>query len=206
MTVVRKWLAAGAALPLTLLAGCGVAPVQTTAGARAARTGLPEQRLAWLEPAGRPVGLRAGELSDRQLGAVRGGFDIAPGLLVRFGFQQATFLNQNLIQSILVPTVTVSGGTVSLAGPQAVAAPSQGTLPPAGNAIIASRANNGLTSVVTSLAGNALTTLVRNQANGQVVRQVTNLELDISGLSRMLVRNSSAMVANRIARGGAFGR
>jgi hypothetical protein len=206
VAAVRKWLAAGAALPLFLLVGCGVTPVQTGTGAPAAVAASAAPRLAGLEPAGRPVRLAAASLSDRQLGAVRGGFDVAPGLLVRFGFQQATFLNQNLIQSIVIPTVTVSVGTASLPGAQVVTTPSPGIPAQAANAMIASRANDGLTSVVTSLGGNALTTLVRNQANGRVVRQVTNMELDISGLSRMLVRNSSAMVANRIARGGAFGR
>lgn len=56
-------------------------------------------------------------LDDSELGEVRGGFEAAPGVEFNFAFQQQTFVNQNLVQSVIVPTLTVTPSTavVSLA-------------------------------------------------------------------------------------------
>ena len=52
----------------------------------------------------------SGALDDSRLGEIRGGFDTSSGLVVNFSFQEATYVNHNLAQSILIPTLTVSPG------------------------------------------------------------------------------------------------
>ena len=50
----------------------------------------------------------AASLDDSQLGAVRGGVDLGSGVELNFAFQQATFVDHNLVQNVVIPTLTVS--------------------------------------------------------------------------------------------------
>jgi hypothetical protein len=57
-------------------------------------------------------------MDDRRLGEIRGGLDAGRGVVVSFSFREATYVNHNLAQSIVVPTMTISPstGATSVAG------------------------------------------------------------------------------------------
>ena len=145
----------------TLLAGCAIVAAGVLAGCSESRvtaspegTAAPpkiEHRVAD-QPAQTTVGQRfaSAALDDRELGGVRGGMSTGSGMMVNFSFQEATYVNHNLTQSIIVPTMTISPGSTS--GPAAsgfggtatqvqVSTPSQ---------VVQSVVNSGLTSVAGS--------------------------------------------------------
>ena len=62
-----------------------------------------QQRLASLA-------LDDAKLSDAKLSDVRGGYDASSGVTLNFAFQQATFVNHDLIENVVVPTLTISPG------------------------------------------------------------------------------------------------
>jgi hypothetical protein len=148
----------------------------------------------------------AAVLDDSQLGEIRGGLSTGSGLLVNFSFQQATYVNHNLTQSIVVPTITVSPGSATGAAAKA----SGSAFAPVGNLAtrvqagsptlaIQSILNNGLTSVVSNLGGGGVTDTVRNAANNQLIQQVTTANIGIIGLSQTIQQNMASTVASRLA-------
>jgi hypothetical protein len=186
------------------LAGCYdsriVAPGEPIA--RAAKTA----DHAAVQPANAAIGerLAATALDDSQLGEVRGGFSPGSGMVVNFSFQEATYVNHNLAQSIVVPTVTVSpgSGTAAMASGSALA--------PIGNIATQVRAssptlaiqsilNNGMTSVVSNLGGGGVTNTVSNAANNQLIQQVITANIGITGLSQTIQQNVASTVASRLA-------
>jgi hypothetical protein len=186
------------------LAGCYdsriVAPGEPIA--RAAKTA----DHAAVQPANAAIGerLAATALDDSQLGEVRGGFSPGSGMVVNFSFQEATYVNHNLAQSIVVPTMTVSPGT----GTAAMASGS--ALAPIGNIATQVRANsptlaiqsilnNGMTSVVSNLGGGGVTNTVSNAANNQLIQQVITANIGITGLSQTIQQNVASTVASRLA-------
>lgn len=76
--------------------------------------------------------LASAALDDDRLSNIRGGFDAGSGVTLNFAFQQATFVNHNLVETVVTPTLTISPGQLSPAagGAQAMAGgvrPSVGT-------------------------------------------------------------------------------
>jgi hypothetical protein len=71
-------------------------------------------------PAGRRLRERLASiaLDDQDLSQIRGGFEASSGVTLNFAFQQATFINNNLVQTVVVPSLTISPGQggVSVAG------------------------------------------------------------------------------------------
>jgi hypothetical protein len=63
-------------------------------------------------------------LDDAKLSDIRGGYDTSSGVTLNFAFQQATFVNHNLTENIVVPTLTIAPGqgTSSASGAMAGAA------------------------------------------------------------------------------------
>jgi hypothetical protein len=186
------------------LAGCYdsriVAPGEPIA--RAAKTA----DHAAVQPANAAIGerLAATALDDSQLGEVRGGFSPGSGMVVNFSFQEATYVNHNLAQSIVVPTMTVSpgSGTAAMASGSALA--------PIGNIAtqvqassptlaIQSILNNGMTSVVSNLGGGGVTNTVSNAANNQLIQQMITANIGITGLSQTIQQNVASTVASRLA-------
>jgi hypothetical protein len=152
-------------------------------------------------------------LDDRQLGEVRGGLNTGSGLIVNFSFQEATYVNNNLAHSIVVPTVTVSPGssTASLASASGGAGGfTPGSIAPTGGAAtqmqvsspalaVQSLVNSGMTSVVSSLGGGGVTNTISNSANNQLVQQVITAKIDITGLSQTVQQSVASTVLSRIA-------
>jgi hypothetical protein len=129
--------------------------------------------------------LAALALDNSQLGEVRGGFSTGSGLVVNFSFQEATYVNHNLVQSVVIPTVTFSpGSAIGSAATPAMA--------------IQSVLNNGLTSAVSNLGGDGVTNIVRNAANNQLIQQMITANIGITGLSQTLQQNVASSVASRL--------
>jgi hypothetical protein len=125
-------------------------------------------------------------LDDRQLGGIRGGLSTGSGMVVNFSFQEATYVNHNLTQSIIVPTMTISPSSASQAQ---VSAPSQ---------VVQSVVNNGMTSVVTSLGGGGVTNHISNTANNQLVQQVITADIGITGLGSAIQQSVASTVMSRV--------
>jgi len=153
-------------------------------------------------------------LNDQELSGVRGGLSIGQGVVMNFAFQEATFVNHNLAQSIVVPTITVSpgsntasvggmtvGGSVGNFSPNSVAVIGNAAaqLPVSSPTIaIQSILNNGMTSVVSSVGGGGVTNLISNTANDQLVQQLITADINISGLSQTIQQSVASTVVGRV--------
>ena len=169
-------------------------------------------------------------LDDSLLGDIRGGLDIGPGVTLSFAFQQSTFVNHDLAQSIVIPTLTVSPGSASTAAASSstpsVGIPSlagfgmtapvrnagipaqsattiinNGTLQTtvsASAATVQSLVNSGVASIVSTLGNGGVTNVISNTLNNQLVQQVINVQIGITGLSQLLHQSVSTAVMNRL--------
>jgi len=189
------------------LAGCSASGIATSNEpiARAAKT----LDRAVVPPANTALGerLAATALDDSQLGGIRGGLSTSSGLVVNFSFQEATYVNHNLVQSIVVPTITVSPGSPT--GAVATVAAGGSALTPVVNTAkqvqvsspalaIQSILNNGMTSVVSNL-GAGVTNTISNAANNQLIQQVITANIGITGLSQSSQQNVASTAASRLA-------
>lgn len=87
--------------------------------------------------------LAANTMDDGTMGAVRGGFDTGSGVQLSFSFQQQTFVNHELVQTVVVPTVTLSRDlTVATLSPYSPV----GMEPGASTTLVASNQSSGLGS------------------------------------------------------------
>jgi hypothetical protein len=193
----------------TLLAGCAIVAAGVLAGCSESRikaspegTAAPPtaERRGAVQPAKTPVGQRfaSAALDDGQLGGVRGGMSTGSGMMMNFSFQEATYVNHNLTQSIVVPTMTILPGSSS--GPAGsgfggaatqvqVSTPSQ---------LVQSVANSGMTSVVSSLGGGGVTNHISNTANNQLVQQVITANIGITGLGQAIQQGVASSVMSRV--------
>jgi hypothetical protein len=152
-------------------------------------------------------------LDDQELGGIRGGLSIGSGLVLNFAFQESTFVNHNLTQNIVIPTITVSPGstTASVAGvtvpgagvsnfsPNSVAGVGNLATPVSSPALaVQSILNSGMTQVVSSIGGGGVTNLISNTANNQVVQQLITANINISGLSQTVQQSVAATVLSRV--------
>jgi len=153
-------------------------------------------------------------LNDQELSGVRGGLSLGSGVVLNFAFEEATFVNHNLAQSIVVPTITVSpgsntasvggmtvGGSVGNFSPNSVAVIGNAAaqLPVSSPTIaIQSILNNGMTSVVSSVGGGGVTNLISNTANDQLVQQLITADINISGLSQTIQQSVASTVVSRV--------
>jgi hypothetical protein len=184
------------------LAGCSnvqIVPDEPIAQAARAADG------AAVQPTVAAIGARlaSAALDDRQLSGARGGLSTGSGLIMTFSFQEATYIDHNLAQNIVVPTITVSPG--SFAGAMTTAS----ALAPIGNATsfqtsssvpaMQSILNGGMTSVVSNLSGRGITSTVSNAANNQLVQQLITANIGISGLSQTIRQTLPAMLTTRLA-------
>ena len=191
-------LAGGIVIAAGVLAGCAESRIKASADSTAAPPNI-EQRVAD-QPAKTTVGQRfaSAALDDRQLGGVRGGMSTGSGMMVNFSFQQATYVNHNLTQSIIVPTMTILPGSTS--GPAAssfggTAAQVQVSTP---SQVVQSVVNNGMTSVVSSFGGGGAANHISNAANNQLVQQVITANIGITGLGHAIQQGVASTVMSRV--------
>ena len=158
-------------------------------------------------PAPADIGKRVASaaLDDRSLGTIRGGLSTGSDMVVNFSFQEATYVNHNLTQSVIIPTVTMAPG--SNTGPM-VGSFSPGAVAPVGNsthiqvsspgAAIQSIVNNGMTSIVSNLSHGAITNVIGNTASNQLIQQVITANIGITGLSQAVQQSVASTVLNRV--------
>jgi hypothetical protein len=189
------------------LAGCSESRIKASADSTAAPPEI-EHRVAD-QAAKKTVGQRFANaaLDDRQLGGVRGGMSTGSGMVVNFSFQEATYVNHNLTQSIIVPTMTISPGstpgsttTMTAGGPGVVGVGTTATHVQVGtpSQVVQSVVNSGLTSVVSSLAGGGATNHISNAANNQLVQQVITANIGITGLAQAIQQGVASTVMSRV--------
>lgn len=205
--------------PTPLLAICAAMTVNVLAGCSAGRIvasddpiGPPAKTAdrAGVGPTKAAIGERFASvaLDDSQLGGIRGGLSTGSGLVVNFSFQEATYVNHNLTQSIAVPTITVSPNSTT--GLMATTAATGSAMASIGNTAtqlqassstlaIQSILNNGMTSVVSNLGNGGVNNTVSNAANNQLVQQMITANIGITGLSQSLQQNVASSVASRLA-------
>jgi hypothetical protein len=187
---VKPTLLLGCAAAAAVLAGCSDSRVTTSSDGAAAPPKTEDRAAA--RPASATIGQRFANvaLDDRQLGGIRGGLSTGSGMVVNFSFQEATYVNHNLTQSIVVPTMTISPGSASAGGTATqVSAPSQ---------VVQSVVNNGMTSVVSSLGGGGVTNHISNTANNQLVQQVITANIGITGLGQTIQQSVASTVMSRV--------
>jgi hypothetical protein len=189
------------------VAGCSDSRIATSGEPIAQAAKIADR--ATVQPANTALGerLAAAALDDSQLGEIRGGLSTSSGLVVNFSFQEATYVNHNLAQNIVVPTMTVSPGsatgvvgTVTASGsaltPFVATAKQAQVSSPA--MAIQSILNNGMTSVVSNL-GAGVTNTISNAANNQLIQQVITANIGITGLSQAIQQNVASTVTSRLA-------
>jgi hypothetical protein len=189
------------------VAGCSDSRIATSGEPIAQAAKIADR--ATVQPANTALGerLAAAALDDSQLGEIRGGLSTSSGLVVNFSFQEATYVNHNLAQNIVVPTMTVSPssatgvvGTVTASGsaltPFVATAKQAQVSSPA--MAIQSILNSGMTSVVSNL-GAGVTNTISNAANNQLIQQVITANIGITGLSQTIQQNVTSTVASRLA-------
>lgn len=223
-------LAGAAALAALLLGGCSDSRMTAGVGmpAPAARpvteAPAPAATRPMAEaPAAKPVAeapapaarttlrqsIASAALDDSRLGEIRGGLNTGSGLVVNFSFQEATYINHSLAQSIVVPTVTVAPGSGG-AGSSTSSVTVGGLPPTTGSGMtqaqvsspalaVQSLVNSGMTSVVSSLGGGGVTNTITNSANNQLVQQVITANINITGLSQTIQQSVASTVLSRVA-------
>src|SRR5204863_9838589 len=127
--------------------------------------------------------------------------------VVNFSFQEATYVNHNLTQSIIVPTMTfspgsaaASGGTMTTTGSGVVgvASPATQMQVSAPSQVVQSLVNGGMTAVVSSLGGSGVTNHISNTANNQLVQQVITANIGITGLGQAIQQGVALTVMSRV--------
>jgi hypothetical protein len=200
-------LAGGAVIAAGVLAGCSESRIKASTDSTAVPPKI-EHRVAD-QPAKTTVGQRfaSAALDDRQLGGVRGGMSTGSGMVVNFSFQEATYVNHNLTQSIIVPTMTISPGSTSAStagmtsgGPGVVGVGTTATHVQVGtpSQVVQSVVNNGMTSVVSSFGGGGVTNHISNTAYNQLVQQVITANIGITGLGQAIQQGVASTVMSRV--------
>jgi hypothetical protein len=147
-------------------------------------------RTAGSAPADRKLRRRlaAVALGDQDLSQIRGGFEASSGVVLNFAFQQATYIDHNLAQTVVVPTLTIapSAGGASVAG----ASPMTGAAP---NVNVGSLTGLGVSAQTQSAVGAA-----KLLANGTVQAQVSAA----SPLIQAMVNSGMTSVVSSLGNGG----
>ncbi|MBB5371989.1 hypothetical protein [Acidocella aromatica] len=129
------------------------------------------------------------QLTSAQLGAIRGGFDISPSLSIDFAFQQIDTVGGTVIQSIMVPNVTLTSASSAIPITVTNGAGSNTITPASGsNITLTSTANSGLTTIVSTLGGSGISNVVSNQANNALVGVATTMNIAITGMTPWLTQ------------------
>jgi hypothetical protein len=207
---LRAALLAPIAITASLLAGCSDGYIVTAGEADSAPIKT-EHRMA-VPAANAAIGerLASARLDDDRLSEVRGGLDAGSGMLLSFSFQEATYVNHNLAQTIVVPTVTIAPGTSTMAAASGLSNNATIPIAPITNSTVQTQVNSpapglpsllngGITQIASALGGGGLTNVISNSANNQLVQQVIAANIGITGLSQALQSQGVASsVMNRL--------
>ncbi len=119
-------------------------------------------------------------LDDAKLSDIRGGYDTSSGVTLNFAFQQATFVNHDLTENLVVPTFTISPGQTG--GAAAAGAQSTG-----GIGVLSALGIPGAISPAAGTGINTATVVTNNGVQTQVsVSNATLQALVNSGLATVV--------------------
>ena len=207
----RPALLAPIAITASLLAGCSNDHLMTAGEAHSAPVKTEDRTARPVAKATIGERLASARLDDGRLSEVRGGLDTGSGMVLSFSFQEATYVNHNLAQTIVVPTVTIVPGTSTMAATSGLG--NNTTIPiapPISNSTVQTQVNSpalgmpsllngGMTQIARALGGGGLTNVISNTANNQLVQQVTAANIGITGLSQALQSQGVAStIMNRL--------
>jgi hypothetical protein len=185
---------------VNLLGGCSDDRIATSGRGIAAPAGVPD-----LPATNIGEHFASAALDDRGLGEVRGGFPTGAGVVVNFSFEQATYVNHSLAQSIVIPTLTMSPGsnTALMAGsftPGAVASIGKTTQNQVSSPAqaVQSIINGGMTSIVGNFSKGGISNVVSNTANNQLVQQMITANIGVTGLSQAMQQSVASTVMGRV--------
>jgi hypothetical protein len=207
---LRAALLAPIAITASLLAGCSDGYIVTAGEADSAPIKT-EHRMA-VPAANAAIGerLASARLDDDRLSEVRGGLDAGSGMLLSFSFQEATYVNHSLAQTIVVPTVTIAPGMSTMAAASGLSNNATIPIAPITNSTVQTQVNSaapglpsllngGMTQIASALGGGGLTNVISNSANNQLVQQVIAANIGITGMSQALQSQGVAStVMNRL--------
>jgi hypothetical protein len=218
--VRQRLLFAGcAAIAATIIGGCSNSLVATDTEPRTALSAGTARAAPVHAADNAPVSAIAKSMAnvalvDHDLSQIRGGLSVGSGIVVNFAFQESTYVNGNLTQNIVIPTITVSpgSGTATVAGntisgavsgfsPNSVATLSNSVAQVATNSpsqAIQSIVNNGMTSIVSNLSGGSVSSVISNGANNQLVQQLVNANIGVAGLSNTIQQSVASTVLGRV--------
>ena len=154
-------------------------------------------------------------LDDTVLSELRGGYQLAPGVSAYFSFSQISSINGNIVQTIVVPQVNISGISSSV---NALVTGSDGTtidtgggatlLPTGVNNVplqlqgsklaVVTTTRGGQSLVSTVLAGSGITNQITNTANGAKASVTTSIGISTQGLLAIMQaqRMAASLVTN----------
>lgn len=232
MTCLPALLTAMAVFAASLLGGCSNDAIGTIgAGApvpQAAAQRAPARPIDQQVGSARQLGERLASvaLDDDRLSQIRGGMEAGSGVVLNFAFQQATFVNHTLAETVVVPTLTVAGGpsagvdtsslgALGLANQSiAGATPSVTTATVVANGAVQTQVsvsapvlqalvNSGLASIVGGNNG-GVTSVLANAQNNSLVQQVTTVDIGVAGLSKLIQQSVPASVLSRLTGANSF--
>lgn len=144
-------------------------------------------------------------LTPAELDQLRGGFFMADGAFIRFGFQTQQYLNGMLLndvkvnpitlaQGVVKPSLTVTHTTYMNGNPTTVTEP----LSPNGFNFPVT-ANNGQTTLSIATTNGSVQSVIQNATNNQTLQSVTSIDVTTQGVLPS-VQNlyATAQVANAI--------
>jgi hypothetical protein len=117
-------------------------------------------------------------LSVARLDSMRGGFEVAPGLNLSFGFERAVYINGELVASSRLAISALGSVSTSTTPSASALAASTPSLPLSANALMVSNAGN-----ISSY--NGIITGIQNTLNNQMIQVRTTIDATLSSLSQM---------------------
>lgn len=207
-------LAGFAAIAAGLLSGCSDTRITTADDGTPATAQHDNHRNNQSAPTAIGKAFANVALDDSELAAVRGGLNVGSGLVLNFAFQEATFVDHNLTQNIIVPTITVSPGSATASVGGTTVAGGFGNFSPNSVAVIGNAAaqlpvsspslavqsvlNGGMTSIVSTVGSGGVTNLISNTANNQLVQQLITANINVTGLSQTIQQSVASTVVSRV--------
>ncbi|MBP0463809.1 hypothetical protein J5Y09_07795 [Roseomonas sp. PWR1] len=149
----------------------------------------------------------AAAVPEEELGDMRGGFALPGGLSVAFGFDIETRLGGQVVQRLTLPASVLGPGGRMEAIRIVEGSATRLADPAAGPAVAEGVFNGGATRIVTQAGIGTVLGVVQNSRDGQVVQQRSNLQVDISGMGRLLDATSNRRVMDQaLPRRGGWAR
>lgn len=119
-------------------------------------------------------------LPTARLASLRGGFEVAPGLNLSFGFERAVYVNGELIASSRLAISALGNVSTSTTPSAAALAAASSAMPQSGNTLIV--ANGGVAVQLPSTTN--IISGVQNTLNNQTIQVRTTIDATLSSMTQ----------------------